>query len=84
MSTYRSDQFINLLRSMDARKNDEEDQLAMDENTIQDLFFPVSEKLTLTDAVTVAYYDPSTFVWGNGSTISAGWDWNGGAKWNAS
>lgn len=83
MSNSRADQLLRLLQTLDRRTQTEDDAQAMSENTIQDLFFPISEKLSLADIVEVATYTPSTFCWGDGSAVSAGWDWNGGGKWNA-
>lgn len=68
MSNYRSDQLVQLIKMLDRRTNTEDDEMALDENTIVDLFFPISDRLSLIDVVQIAYFDPSLFVWGDGSS----------------
>lgn len=67
---YRQDQLVQLIKGLDQRSGDEEQQL-LDENTIDDRFYPLAEKLTLSDTVTVTYYTPASQVWGGVTALVA-------------
>lgn len=86
MGNYRADQLVQVIKTLDTRTNQNEDEILADEegntNIITEMFYPLSEKLTLTDTVEISYYDPTTFCWGDGLTIEPNWDWNGGGQWS--
>lgn len=69
MPNYRADQMLSLLLNTVKARDEEDDPMLLDENTVQDVFQPISEKLSLSDVVTTAAYDPSTFAWGGAKTL---------------
>lgn len=79
MSNYRSDMLARLIQTLDRRSNQEE--AFFDENTIRDVFFPISERVDVSDTVEILTFT-GPFVWGDGSTVTSNWLWSMGGRWS--
>jgi hypothetical protein len=81
--SFRTQTLIGLLTALDRRTNATDEDVD-GSNVIKDTFYPVSERLTTSDTVEVAYFTPTTFVWGDGGvTTNANWAWGYGGVWQS-
>lgn len=68
---YKDDLLVNKLASIDARLNEEDDQAGVDENTPEDTFQSLDERLETSDTIEFATYELAQFAWATHVPITA-------------
>lgn len=68
MPRYKVDALVRLLQSVESRQG--EDEVLTEENVIEDLFQPISERVESSDTVEALTFTPSLQMWGKSQPLN--------------
>jgi hypothetical protein len=80
--SFRTQTLIGLLTALDRRTNATDEDVD-GSNVIKDTFYPVSERLALSDEVSVVYTTATTFRWGDGGANPSNFVYGYGGAWSS-